>query len=106
MAKPGGAGRSDEELPPPAFLRSRRLVAVPGADRNALAACGTAPAEHGGATFGLHASAETVSLHAAVAVGLKCALGHGNVLLFLLENLCLDGKYQVYRRTGFESSRR
>jgi hypothetical protein len=38
------------------------------------------------------------------AIGLKCALGHGNALLFPTENLSLDGKIQVYRRLRQESS--
>jgi hypothetical protein len=35
---------------------------------------------------------------------LKCALGHGSALLFPIENSCLDGKIQVYRRLCQESS--
>jgi hypothetical protein len=35
---------------------------------------------------------------------LKCALGHGSALLFPEENLRLDGKFQVYRSLGQESS--
>jgi hypothetical protein len=69
-----------------------RLVAVTGADGNTLAALRTAAAENGSASLGLHAGAEAVGLHAAVTVGLKCALGHGIALLILLENLCLYGK--------------
>jgi hypothetical protein len=76
----------------PSF-ESRRLVAVTAADGNAFAACGAAAAEHGCAAFGLHAGAETVGLHAAVAVGLKCTLGHGDELLILFKNLCLVGKF-------------
>ena len=59
-----------------------RLVAEAGADRYALAANGTTAAQNGGAALGLHARAETMSLHAAMAIRLKCALGHGNALLF------------------------
>ena len=80
------------------------LVAEAGADGDALAALGTAAAEDGGAALGLHAGAEAVGLHAAVTVGLKCALGHGIALLILMENLCLIGKFQVYRMMGIESS--
>src|ERR1035438_8787583 len=69
------------------------LVAETGAHRDAPAAYGAAAAQHGSAGLGLHARAETVRLHAFAAIGLKCALGHENALLFLLENLCLDGKY-------------
>jgi hypothetical protein len=36
---------------------------------------------------------------------LKCALGHGDALLFPCGNLRLNGKIQVYRRLGQESSR-
>jgi hypothetical protein len=90
MAKPEGAGRSEEADRAPAHLTN--LVAVTGADGNPLAALRTAAAEYGGASLGLHASAEAVGLHAAVTVRLKCALGHLIALLILLENLCLDGK--------------
>jgi hypothetical protein len=54
--------------------------------------------------LGLHARAEAVRLHAVAAIGLKCALGHENALLFPVQNLRLDGKIQVYRRLGQESS--
>jgi len=63
--------------------KRRGLVAISGADGDALAASGATAAEHGGAAFGLHAGAEAVSLHAAVTVRLKRALGHGNALLIL-----------------------
>ena len=72
---------------------SSKLVAVTGADRYAFAACCAAAAEHGGAALGLHAGAKSVFLLAAVAVGLKCALGHGDALLILFKNLRLDGKF-------------
>jgi hypothetical protein len=71
----------------------RGLVAEAGADRDALAADGAAAAQHGGASLGLHARTETVSLHALAAIGLECALGHEKFLLFSDENLRLDGKY-------------
>jgi hypothetical protein len=70
----------------------KELVAEAGAYGNALAADGTAAAENGSATLGLHARAEAVCFHTVAAVGLKCALGHGNALLFASENLSLNGK--------------
>jgi len=73
-------------------IEGRLLVAVTGADSHALAALRAAAAEHGGAALGLHTGTEAVGLHAAVAVGLKCALGHGIALLILIKNLCLNGK--------------
>lgn len=73
-------------------IEGRRLVAESGADGYALAALRATAAEYGGAALGLHAGAEAVGLHAAVAVGLKCALGHKIALLILMENLCLGGK--------------
>jgi hypothetical protein len=45
-----------------------------------------------------------MGLHTLAAIRLKCALGHKNALLFPKENLRLDGKSQVYRRLGQESS--
>jgi len=60
----------------------QRLVAEASADSNALAANGAATAQHGCASLGLHARAETVSLHAFTAIGLKGTLGHENALLF------------------------
>lgn len=59
------------------------LVAESGADRNTLAACSAAAAEHGGSALCLHAGPEAVSLNAVAAVGLKCALGHKRALLNL-----------------------
>jgi len=58
-------------------MRKAKLVAESGADGDTLAARGAAAAENGGAALGLHARPEAVSLYAAVAVGLKRALGHG-----------------------------
>jgi hypothetical protein len=55
---------------------------MPSADGYTLAASGTATAQHGSPALGFHAGTEAVLLHAAVAIGLKCALGHGNALLF------------------------
>jgi hypothetical protein len=64
------------------------LVAEASAYGNALAANSAAAAQHGSAGLGLHARAEAVCFHTVAAVGLKCALRHGNALLFPLENLC------------------
>jgi len=61
-----------------------KLVAESGADGNALAALGAAAAEHGGSALGLHAGPKAVGLDPLAAVGLKCALRHGNALLILL----------------------
>ena len=69
------------------------LVAESGAYSYTLATDGAAAAEDGCAALGLHAGAETVGFHALPAIGLKCALRHGNALLFPDENLRLDGKY-------------
>jgi hypothetical protein len=85
-------------------ISENALVAEAGADGHALAADGATAAQDGGAALGLHARAEPVRLHAFAAIGLKCALGHKNALLFPEENLRLDGKSQVYRRLGQESS--
>jgi hypothetical protein len=68
------------------------LVAEAGADGDALAADSTATAEYGSAGLGLHARAKAVCLHTVAAVRLKCALGHGNALLFPLKNLRYDSK--------------
>lgn len=81
-----------------------RSIAITGADRDALAANGAATAQHGRASLGLHARAKAVGLGAMAAVWLKCALGHGNALLLLFENLSQFGKIQVYRRLSQESS--
>jgi hypothetical protein len=70
--------------------RGKRLVAVTGADGNTLAANRAAAAEYGCAGLGLHARAKSVRLHTVAAVGLKCALGHRNALLFPIENLAFD----------------
>jgi hypothetical protein len=85
-------------------IGGRRSIAEAGADTHALAAGGAAAAEHCGAGIGLHAGAEAVGFHALAAIGLKRALGHKNILLIPDENLRLDGKIQVYRRLGQESS--
>ena len=71
----------------------RGLVAEAGADGYALAANGATAAQHGSTGLGLHTRTETVGFHPFAAVGLKCALGHENRLLFPDENLRLDGKY-------------
>ena len=49
--------------------RRGELVAVPGADRDALTASGAAAAEHGCTGFGLHARPEAVFLYAARRLG-------------------------------------
>jgi len=71
------------------------LVAEAGADGNALATDGAAAAEYGCAGLGLHAGTEAVCLDALAPIGLKCALGHGDALLFPCGNLRLNGKIQV-----------
>ena len=71
----------------------RTLVAEAGTHSHTLAADGAAAAHYGCAALGLHARAESVRLHAFAAIRLKCALGHKNALLFLKENLRLDGKF-------------
>jgi hypothetical protein len=73
--------------------RRKDLVAEASADSHTLAADGAAAVEHGGAGLGLHASAETMGFHTLAAIGLKCALGHKNALLFPSENLRLYGKF-------------
>ncbi len=78
---------------PAAKIQEPGLVAEAGADRNALAADRAAAAEDGCAALGLHAGAESVGLHALLAIGLKCALWHKNALLFPGKNLGLDGKF-------------
>ncbi len=62
---------------------SNELVAIPGADGDALAADRTATAQYGCAALGLHPRTKTVRLNALAAVRLKCALWHENALLFL-----------------------
>ena len=64
------------------------LVAETSADGNPLAAGRAATAEHGGSALGLHAGPKAVGLDALAAVGLKCALGHGNALLESLVEIC------------------
>ena len=80
------------------------LVAEASADSYALAANGTTTAQYGCAALGLHPGAKTVGLDALTAIGLKCALGHGNALLYSCGNLRLNGKIQVYRRLRQEAS--
>jgi hypothetical protein len=77
----------------PAQTKRQALVAEACAHGNALAADGAAATQYGCAALGLHARAETMRLNALAAIGLKCALGHKNALLFLKENLRLDGKF-------------
>jgi hypothetical protein len=85
MAKPEGV--SAGSLPGKGKFRLKQnlqagLVAEAGADGHAPAADGATAAEHGCASLGLHASAETMGFHAFASIGLKCALGHENALLF------------------------
>jgi hypothetical protein len=70
----------------------RSLVAEASTNGDALTADGTAAAEYGSACFGLHARPESVNFYTAVAVRLKCALGHGNALLLALKNLRFDSE--------------
>ena len=67
--------------------RQKDLVAIPGADGDALAARRPATAEHGCSRFGLHPRAKAVRLRAMPPVGLKCALGHEMRSCFLSEIL-------------------
>ncbi len=82
----------------------KELVAEASAYSYALAADGAATAENGLTALGLHARTKSVCFHTVAAIGLKCALGHGNALLLASENLSLNGKIQVYRMLGQESS--
>jgi hypothetical protein len=63
--------------------RQTGLVAETGAYSNAFATDGTATAQYGCASLGLHARAETMGFHTTATIGLKCALGQKNALLFL-----------------------
>ncbi len=65
------------------------LVAVAGADSNALTALGTAAGKDGSAGFRLHPRQKSVRLRAVAAVRLECALGHNTALLISVKNLCL-----------------
>jgi hypothetical protein len=69
------------------------LVAEAGTHSHTFATDGATTAQNGCAALGLHARAESMRLYAFAAIGLKCALGHRNALLFPLENLGLDGKF-------------
>ena len=101
----GRTRRAAESAQPGPNRTAVELVAESGADGNALAANGAATAQHGCAALGFHTGAETMSLDALAAIGLKCALGHVDALLFSGGNLRLDGKFQVYRMLAQESSR-
>jgi len=94
MAMPEGvqAGTAGSRTFRPKQNGGKRLVAESRADGNALAADRTAAAQHGSAALGFHTRTKAVSLDAAAAIRLKCALGHKSALLFPLENLRLDGK--------------
>jgi hypothetical protein len=70
----------------PATGGASLLVAESGAYCDAPAALRPAAAQYGGSALGLHAGSKAVSLDALAAVGLECALGHGNALL----NLCVE----------------
>jgi hypothetical protein len=70
--------------------RESGLVAEASAHCNALATDRTAAAQYGCAGFGLHARPKSVRLHTVAAVGLKCALGHENALLFPVEIIAFD----------------
>jgi len=70
-------------------------IAMRGADGNTLAAGGAAAAEHGGAGIGLHARPEAVSFRTVAAVGLKGTFGHGNPLLFSIENLLVSNSLSI-----------
>jgi hypothetical protein len=64
-------------------MKMNALVAEAGGYSDTFAADGTTAAQYGCAALGLHPRAESVRLHAFTAIGLKCALGHKNALLFL-----------------------
>ena len=81
MALPGNSAPEFEKLRDPEI--GGISVAVACADGYTLAPGRAAAAQHRGSALGLHAGAEAVRLRAAVAIGLKCALGHRNALLFL-----------------------
>jgi hypothetical protein len=83
------------------------LVAVTRAHRDTLAASGAATAQYRCSALCFHAGAEAVRLHAAMAVGLECALGHWKCAPVSLSKIFAktasltgkpDGKSQVYRR--------
>ncbi len=59
----------------------KKLVAVTGADRDALAALGAAARQYGLPSFALHAGPEAMRLGAVAAIRLKCALRHRSALL-------------------------
>ena len=56
-----------------------KLVAETGADGDLVTALGTATAEDGGTSLGLHAGKEAVGLGAVATVGLKGTLWHGTL---------------------------
>jgi len=95
MAVPKSASAGSDLKRYPLRLKQKRqanLVAESSAHGHANAAYAAAAAEHGCAGLGLHARAEPVGLDTLTAIGLKCALGHGNALLYPMENSRLDGK--------------
>jgi hypothetical protein len=66
----------------------RRLVAETSADRDLVAALGTAAAEYGRARLGLHAGKKPVGFRAVAAVGLEGTLRHLNRLLLNFFAVC------------------
>ena len=57
------------------------LVAITGADGDALAALGAAARKDGCSALRFHTGAEAVNLRTAAAIRLKCALRHETALL-------------------------
>ena len=74
MRSAGTLGRATYSQP---TQHGGNLVAVTRAYGDTLAAGGAATTQYRGSALGFHAGAEAMRLHAAMAVGLKCALGHG-----------------------------
>lgn len=76
------------------------LIAIAGADSNALAALGAAARKHGSSCLGFHPREESMGLRPVTAVRLKCALRHDTALLILLKNFCLKAslKYSGFRQ--------
>ena len=89
-----------------------KLVAVAGADRDAMTALGATAGQYGRSALGLHASAKAVYFRAMATIRLKCALRHGTALLnfFVMEDAVRQTRYremplpdkdQVYRIGAF-----
>src|SRR5271170_2074023 len=66
----------------------RQLVAVAGADGNAVTALGAAARQYGGSGLGLHTGAKAVDLRTVTAIRLKRALRHGTALLNFFYGKC------------------